>query len=382
MSYNNEKRMSEKNVIIVFPSIYSLNKIKTLITSIAQTLRIKNQPVNTIRQDESVIVVDASDPVLASSAISMLFGIERVAISREVDSNFDSALASIVNIGLSLLLRGETFHIKVEGKTKNFLVKDLEIAATASLIDKSVALQVKPASEEDHDKLIYTFLTDSHAYVCIFIDKGLGGLPYGSQGKKILCCIYDELSAISCLQTIKMGFDVKFLICYRNESDLLRLSKMIVKIIPRVNQETIFLNVCRLTGNSSLLTMINTITHIMISLALKEKINRIALATSPMIFPASFVESNSYLVFKNKLFPWFPLSGIDNGILENAREIGLEKYISNLKELCKKRLDEKKVSISEASKNAKDSLKTLKSISITLGPNNLHDIIDSLKSQH
>lgn len=374
--------MSEKTVLVVFPSIYSLNKINNLATNISKILKLENHQYSNIRKDGKIIVVEAIDPVLASTAINMLFGIEKIAIAKKVDNNFDSVLSVITNTAISLLLKGERFYIKVDGKTEKFLAKDLEIAATASLVDKGTSIEAKPGSESSHDKLVYTFLTNSFAYVCIFIDKGLGGLPYNSQKEKILCCIHDELSAISCLQTIKMGFDVNILVCYHNESDLLKLVKMINKILPRLVEKSIILRICKINKSSNILTTITTITQILISIASKEKISRISLGISPMIFSASFCEYNSNLVSQKKMIPWFSLSGIDSGILENAKEIGLEKYISNLEDLCKKHLVIKKVSESEASKYADQALKTLKYLPITVGPKNIHDIIDSLKSNH
>ncbi len=374
--------MSEKTVLVIFPSIYSLNKINNLSSNISKILKLGNQQYNNIRKNGSVIVIEAADPVLASSTVNMLFGIEQIAIAKEVDSNFDSVISMITNTALSLLLKGERFYIKVDGKTEKFLAKDLEIAATTALVDKSTSIEAKPGSESNYDRLVYTYLTDSFAYVCIFVDKGLSGLPYNSQKEKILCCIHDELSAISCLQTIKMGFEVDILVCYRNESDLLKLAKMINKILPRLVEKNITLRVCKINSSSSILTTIITITQIMISLASKEKIGRISLGISPMIFSASFCEYNSNLVFQNKIIPWFSLSGIDSGILENAKEIGLEKYISNLEDLCKKHLSDKKISKSEVSKYSKDALKTLRYLSITVGPKNIHDMIDLLKSNH
>lgn len=374
--------MSEKTVLIIFPSIYSLNKINNLASNISKILKLGNQQYSSIRKNGSVIIVEATDPVLASSRVNMLFGIEQIAIAKEVDSDFDSVLSIITNTALSLLLKGERFYIKVDGKTEKFLAKDLEIAATAALIDKSTSIEAKPGSESNYDRLVYTYLTDSFAYVCIFIDNGLGGLPYNSQKEKILCCIHDELSAISCLQTIKMGFEVNILVCYRNESDLLKLAKMINKILPRLVEKKIILHICKINRSSSILTTIITTTQIMISLASKEKFRRISLGISPMIFPASFCEYISNLVFENKVIPWFSLSGIDSGILENAKEIGLEKYISSLEDLCKKHPSDKKISKSEASKYAKDALKTLKYLPVTVGPKNIHDIIDLLKSNH
>jgi hypothetical protein len=179
-----------------------------------------------------------------------------------------------------------------------------------------------------------------------------------------------------------MGFDVKILVCYRNESDLLKLAKIINKILPRLLEKKIILHTCKISNSLSILPTIVTTTQIMISIASKEKIRRISLGMSPMIFSASFCEFNSGLVSKNKIIPWFSLSGIDLGILENAKEIGLEKYIINLEELCRKNLNYKKISESEVSKYAKDALKTLKCLPITIGPKNIHDIIDLLKSNH
>lgn len=374
--------MTEKTVLVVFPSVYSLNKINDLETNIKKILKMKNQHYDNIRKNESVIIIEATDPVLASSTVNLLFGINKIAIAKEVDSKFDSVLLSIADTASSLLLKGEKFHVKVDGKTKNFLAKDLEIAATTSLVDKTRHLEAKPGLESDYDRQVYTYLTDLYAYVCIFVDKGLGGIPYNSQKTEILCCIHDELSAISCLQTIKMGFDVKMLICYRNESDLLKLVKITNKILPHMIEKTPTLHVCRLSTVASILTRITTITQIMISIATNEKIGRVSLGISPMVFSASFCEYNSNLVSHSKIIPWFPLSGIDSEIFENAKEIGLEKYISNLEDLCKKHLSYKKVDMSEVSRYAKDALETYKRISITAGPKNIHDIIDLLKSNH
>jgi hypothetical protein len=374
--------MSEKTVLVVFPSIYSLNKISNLKINISKLLKIKNYQYTQIRKNESIIVIETSDPVLASSTINLSFGIERIAIAKEIDVNFDSVLSLITNTASNLILKGERFYVKVEGKTKEFLAKDLEIAATSALVEKSTTLGAKPGSESNYERLVYTYLTNSHAYVCIFVDKGLNGLPYKSQKEKILCCIHDELSAISCLQIIKMGFDVKILICYHNESDLLKLAKIINKILPRLVEKKITLQICKINKSPNILTTIVAITQILISVALKDKIQRISLGISPMIFPASFCEYNSNMIFKNNIIPWFPLSGIDYGILENAKEIGLEKYVSNLENLCKRHFSNKKIVNSVTSRFAQDALQTLKSIPVIIGPKNIHDIIDLLKSNH
>ncbi|MDE1866656.1 MAG: thiamine biosynthesis protein [Thaumarchaeota archaeon] len=374
--------MSEKTVLVVFPSAFSLNKIDALEASISNILKIKKQNFTCIRKNSSVIVIEANDPVLASSAIGSLFGIDKIAIAKEVKNQFNVVLTTITNTSMNLLLKGEKFYIKIEGKTTDYLAKDLEVAATTSLIERSIDLQVKPGSESDHTRLLYTYLTESHAYVCIFVDKGLGGAPYNSQKETILCCIYDELSAITCLQSIKMGFDLKILVSYSDDSDLLKISKMINRILPSIAQEKIILQFCKMPKIQDLLTKILIVTHLMTSIASSRNIKHISLSILPFAFPIWFIEDNAKIVLQKNLMPWLPLAGMDSSIIENSKQIGLEKYLINIENLCKSKFNKKNISKEKIQKNVNDALKNLEMVSLTVGQKNVYDIIDSLRMNH
>ena len=233
--------MTENAFVVVFPSIFARNKLNFLTLNIKKILKIKDQGFQKISHDDSIIVVEANDPVFASSAINLLFGIEKVAIAKQVKNEFNIVVSEITKIGSNLLLKGEKFLVQVEGHSSGFLAKDVEISATSSIIEKSVKLGAKPGTEEKYDKLLYTYLTKSNAYVCIFIDNGHGGIPYNSQNEKVLCAIYDELSAVSCIETIKAGFDTKIIICYKLKSDLVNLVKILNQILPRTLKQKITL---------------------------------------------------------------------------------------------------------------------------------------------
>ncbi len=374
--------MNEKTVLVVFPSVFSLNKMDSLETSISTILKIKKQNFTCIRKNNSVIVIEASDPVFASSTIGSLFGIDRIAIAKEVKNQFDTVLSTITSTSMNLLLKGEKFYIKVEGKSADYLTKDLEVAATSSLIEKSIDLQVKPGLESDHSRMLYTYLTESHAYVCIFVDKGLGGIPYNSQKETMLCCIYDELSAIACLQSIKMGFDVKILVSYSSDSDLLKISKMINRMLPSIVQEKITLQFCKMPKTQDPLMKILVMIYLIVSIASSRKIKRVALPILPFALPVWFVEDSTKAVFQKNLVPWLPLAGMDSSILENSRQIGLEKYLTNLENLCKSKFTKRNIPKKKIQKNVSDALKSLESISLTAGPKNVYDIIDSLRMNH
>ena len=373
------EKMDEISYVVVFPNIFSKNKIPQLIKNIKNILKIKNQNYNSVKRDGDIILVNANDPVFASSAINLLFGIEKIAIARQVKNNFQNIILEITSIGGNLLLKGEKFLVKVEGISKGFLVKDIEIAATSNIIEKKSNLDAHPGTDENFDKLLYTYLTKNNAYICIFLDNGRGGIPYQSQNQQTICAIYDEISAVSCYETIKQGYDTKIIICYRQKSELMNLAKIINQIIPRLVQNKIELEFYHLkikpNGIKNYLIYVNSILEIMLSYSN----NRISLALSPLIFSANFIDNSLNHVFSKKKIPIIPLTGVDNQLFEEAKEIGLERNIKKLEKIVSITSNEipiySKTEITSA-------LKTKQIISINLGPNNVHDILDSLEQNH
>ena len=369
--------MSEISYVVVFPTIFSKNKIPILISNIKKILKIKNQQFKSIKRDGDVILVDANDPVFASSTINLLFGIEKIAIAKQVKNDFQNIVSEITSIGGNLLLKGEKFLVKVEGISKGFLTKDIEIASTSKIIEKKSNLGAKPGTDENFDKLLYTYLTKNNAYVCIFSDSGKGGIPYKSQNQKTICAIYDEISAVSCFETIKQGYDTKIIVCYRQKSELMNLTKIINQIIPRLVQNNIDLEFYHLkiksNGVKNYLMYVNSILEIM----LQHSNNQVSLALSPLMFSTNFINNALRRTFEKKKIPLIPLAGVDNNLFDEAKEIGLERSVEKMKTMVIINSNE----IPTISKKIiENSVKTKKKVSISVGPNNLHDILDSLEN--
>ena len=373
------EKMNEISYVVVFPSIFSKNKIPQLIKNIKKILKIKNQKYNSVKRDGDIILVDANDPVFASSAINLLFGIKKITIARQVKNDFQNIVSEITSIGGNLLLKGEKFLVTVEGISKGFLVKDIEIAATSNIIEKKSNLGAHPGTEEKFDKLLYTYLTKNYAYISIFSDTGKGGIPYQSQGQQTICAIYDEISAVSCCETIKQGYDTKIIVCYRQKSELMNLAKMINQIIPRLVQEKIEIEFYNLkinpNGNKNYLIYVNSIIEILLSYSN----NRISLSLSPLIFPANIIDNALNYIFSKKKIPIIPLAGVDNQLFIEAKEIGLERNIKKLEKMIN-------ITSNDTPKFSKTDVefahKTKKEISVRLGANNVHDILDSLSEDH
>tara|TARA_B100000586_G_scaffold78522_1_gene55261 strand:+ start:40 stop:1170 length:1131 start_codon:yes stop_codon:yes gene_type:complete len=372
--------LEESVVVVVFPSTFSQNKIKPLTTNIKKILKIENQKFHKIRQDGDVIIVETDDPVFTSTTINTLFGIKRVAIAKQITNNFGLIVNGISKVGVDLFIERERFLIRVEGYAKGFMEKDVEVAATSSLIEKTAKKGIRPGTEEKYDKLLYVYLTKSHAYICIYSDEGLGGIPNNSQNKKTVCCVFDELSAISCLETIKHGFDVKIIICFTKESELLHIVKMVNQLIRRTVKPKIDLEFYKVPIDKKLTSLLLTeITIELLSIiATSNYIKRISLSLSPLIYPIDFLENVVKRVYKKKLVPYLPLTGLDSNVLVSAQEIGLEKYLPRIKKYGKTKFCNSKKPLKEIKKIAERSVMTRKVISIKVGQNNIHDILDKI----
>jgi len=375
--------MEEISYVVVFPTVFSKNKISHLMINIKKILKIQNQEFKSIKRDDDVILLEVNDPVFASSAINLLFGIEKIAIARQVKNDFQEIVSEITEVGGNLLLKGERFLVKVEGKSSGFFTKDVEIAAISSIIEKKSNMGARPGTEENFDKLLYTYLTKKNAYISIFLDKGQGGIPLQSQNKIAICSVYDEISAISCFETIKQGFDPKIIICYRQKSELMNLVKMINQIIPRlVKQEVVleFFNIkISQKGIKNYLIFVNSILEIMLHEAKIKKITHLSLALSPLIFSTNFIDYSIKKIFHKDRLPIMPLNGVDYKLFEEAKEIGLEKQIPKLEKSFI--INSNKIpNISD--KNVNFAIKSKKSVTVKIGPNNVHDILDSLEENH
>jgi len=121
---------------------------------------------------------------------------------------------------------------------------------------------------------------------------------------------------------------------------------------------------------------------ILIQIAITNNTKRISLALSPLIYPVDFVESLIKQVYGKNLIPYFPLSGLDDNIFETAKEIGLEKYLSSIKKLGGSNFSNFKQSPKKIEKIIEETIMNKKTILVNVGPNNVHDILDEVRSDH
>jgi hypothetical protein len=343
--------------------------------------------VNKIILEESCIAFEVSNVVEAASTAAEMFGIDKVAIAKRVTNGFTNIVKTIVNTGKQIILPREKFFVKVEvdHNTKlNYVGRDVEFASSGDLTANLSSIAAQPAKNEyDADKIILSYIGKNSAYVCIQIDKAPGGLPFGSQNEKVVCSIHNTLSALSCLMAVQCGFIPEILILYTDYNDLKENVKLVGYIYNRISVKKHKIRIARVDipddANYCLKFILQESVSVRILTLLAEK--GLVIPLSAAIHPPWFVEATIKKIGFTGKMPWMPLMLMTDSIYHNAKYVGLEDKISTIEAIIRNSVlkkeeykkYEKKIDIL-----SKAAIKNMKTISLNIGPNYLHDIIDSI----
>jgi len=69
-------------------------------------------------------------------------------------------------------------------------------------------------------------------------------------------------------------------------------------------------------------------------------------------------------------------------VFEGAREIGLEKYLDKIKKLGSSRVYDSKQPAKKIEKIVEESITSKKTVSVNVGQNNVHEILDEVRSNN
>jgi hypothetical protein len=199
----------------------------------------------------------------------------------------------------------------------------------------------------------------------------------------MVCCVFDELSAISCIETIKQGFNVKMIVCYNKKSELLDLVKMINVIIHKTVQTQISLEFYKIDTDVKLspMTLVEVVSGILVKVAMSVNIKRISLSISPIIHPISFFEKIVKEIHSKDLMPYTPLTTLSEDIIDDSKEIGLEKHLNKIEKIGKTKFFSSVSPKRKIENIVEHSMKTKKTVRVKLDVNNIHDILDSVSAK-
>jgi hypothetical protein len=208
-----------------------------------------------------------------------------------------------------------------------------------------------------------------------------------------LCTIHNALSAISCMAVIKCGFFPEIIILYTDDDDLRQNLKTFGLVVNRLNTKNYSIRLARVEElhkqqqqqrQSSHKTILQEIVATQVLTRMRGKGVVVPLSTA--IHPLWLIELTFKKILSSNKIPWMPLLLPTQGIYDIAKELGMEEHklrlmsdrscmIDGLLTFTKQDYAKHRKSIDIMTESA---LKNMNTISFEIGPNYLHDILDSV----
>jgi hypothetical protein len=315
--------------------------------------------------EQGFLACEANDPVELASRLG-IFGIDKVAIAGKVKNEFEELSDAIAEVGLKLVLPGEKFFVKVSaGRANDYVGRDVEFASSGKLTAKLAEIGAHPAkSEQEADRVIQAFAGKKFAYVCIKVSEGPGGLPLGSLGSA-LCSLHNPLSSLSCYATAKAGFTPEIVLLYSDEDELRANAKLAETLAKKTGVKEQAINVAPMDIPSIKNAPVDLLKEaIAAKVLIWQPGDRVVLPLNPAIHPLWFIEATAGKAIAAGKTPYMPLVFTDIP----------EDYATKMQTAISKSKFKKYDDAIDAA--AKLSIKKMKKLKV--GPNYIHDILDSV----
>jgi hypothetical protein len=377
------------HVLLVFPSAFLANTKNMIMSRIIKKLELENMTVTKTICEESCFVFIVNDIVEAACSIKELFGIDRVAIARQVPNIFSDVVSAIITTGKQIILPKQKFFIKVQISSEakvSYVGRDIAFVSSGDLIEQLASTTgAYPArNEHEADKIILAYIGKEYGYICIQIDKAPGGMPFGYQNMKVSCSIHNVLSAISSLLAIKSGFVPELLILYASHDELIENVKLFGHIANSMPLKRYNLRIAQIDLSDELDQDLKLILKESISAKILVQLPEkgVVLPLSAAIYPSWFIELIMKRITLTKKIPWMPLMFLTDEIQQAAKVFGLEEKLKSFDNLAVrtafKKKDHYREYLAKADVLSRKVMQNMKTISLKVGPNYLHDIIDAI----
>jgi hypothetical protein len=360
-------------VVIAFPSPFTNER------ALAETIQKSARGSVSVNVECNCIICEAEDVANLASQLAGMFGIESVAIANKVSSNFSDLTAAIVEVGSKVIVPGDRFFVKViilqQAAKYGYASRDIEFAATGTLAGRLASIKALPAkTENDASRQVLAVIGKKSAYVCIQVMTAPGGVIEGSRGR-VLGSIHDSLSCLACLMAVKAGFECTTIVLpYVDESELQSNAQLLQHFATRTGREK----------QTILAVPVNVPAKGMVSVLLKEKIiskvliqcqnKRILFPLTAAVHPIWFIETIIQETVLAGKVPFAPLLFLSSELGGYAHQARIELDISPVK-AAKGNLEKFSSAVNS---EARLAIKHTRSLELKIGPNYLHDIIDSI----
>ena len=366
--------------LVVFPtSISFLSKIKTLLV---KKFLINNINVYNIISEKFFLVFDLDDPVKAFDIAINFLGVQRAGIAIKTETEFSNIVDRLLFVGNKIIRSNEKFIVKVVSDTLDFVDRDIEFAATGKLISLLSDRNCKPALDENESTtIIFCHISISgNSYIFYNMLDGLGGVYYAKNKKRAFCTYYNDLSLYCIYDMIKIGFIPDVLIIFYSYTDLnhkLKNFYNILKLLPNKKYMLHLLYFPLKIIDKKLLQFIDCV--VMEFSLMFSSTSDILLSLNGFIHP-NWLISNYVRYFLNSgKIPWLPfLTKNSSNHTFKFDIIKLNEFKNN--SFCTLNQQQYLQHYNDIISITKKLSEDIKSYSFSIGPNYIHNILNSINS--
>jgi hypothetical protein len=373
-------------VLVIFPSCCNDARSAKIVSVVRKRLALKDISIRKIIYEKKYVVVEVNNLVDAMSSLSEIYGIDRVAIARKVKSQFQDLIDCIVKIGKQIVVPNSSFFIKIfvdEDAKIDFVSKDVQFIASSNLLTETVDNEshIKIARDaKTADRLIICYVGRSMSYVFMHSEMGLGGLPFNFQRRAALSTVHNPLSAASCLASLKCGLVPDICLLYHDSTELKDNAKFLGTIANRTNLRRLNIKVGRIEDVTRDKSVHNFLLNEAIAISLLTLLpgRSIVLPLNVHIHSLSFVEQTIQRIRPEDKVIWAPLLFLEPIDMSNLGLIEETTKIGNFNPSAAVNRQDYRKCYDMADRLSQLVFDNLKNISFEIGPNYIHDIIDSI----
>ncbi len=203
----------------------------TLVNRIRQVLQRKNISYEKLQllPTRGRLFLHIKDIAKASEELRKCFGIVSFSPSFQVSSNKNEICDGALKLAESIFKDKETFAVRTKRVGKHpYSSQDISVEVGAHLLENYSDRQISVnLSKPDHT--IHIEIRDAKAFIFNQIDRGLAGLPYGSQGTLVALISGGIDSPVASWLMMKRGCDIIPLYCDLNPFTTEAANERVVK---------------------------------------------------------------------------------------------------------------------------------------------------------
>ncbi|MER3601474.1 MAG: hypothetical protein C4339_02020 [Nitrososphaerota archaeon] len=161
-----------------------------------------------LRASAPFLLLDHEDPVEVAYALARLPGLERLFVGWSCGGGLDELLRLARRVARAYFRRGDSVSVRALSEDPSLSPEELELHAVSALMGDPRVPRFELSSSEEALTL-WVVAWREGGFVALRAYEGLGGRPYGSEGRALAFLTYSLRSAVAAFLALRRGYGLQ-----------------------------------------------------------------------------------------------------------------------------------------------------------------------------